>query len=90
MNQVNAVNKYTVFIYAVLFGGISAAILPTLYSAVPGLVSGENLQKANSVMQFISQGSLLAGPLFAGIVIGKMSDLISGGSIILITIVILE
>ena len=41
-------------------------------------------------MQFISQGSLLAGPLFAGIVIGKMSDLISGGSIILITIVILE
>lgn len=25
-------------------------------------------------MQFISQGSLLAGPLFAGIVIGKMSD----------------
>ncbi|WP_276917416.1 MFS transporter, partial [Eisenbergiella massiliensis] len=90
VNQVNAVNKYTVFIYAVLFGGISAAILPTLYSAVPGLVSGENLQKANSVMQFISQGSLLAGPLFAGIVIGKMSDLISGGSIILITIVILE
>ncbi|MFR9233923.1 MAG: hypothetical protein ACLVLH_13365 [Eisenbergiella massiliensis] len=26
------------------------------------------------MMQFISQGSLLAGPLFAGIVIGKMSD----------------
>ena len=69
-----AVNKYTVFIYAVLFGGISAAILPALYSAVPALVSGGNLQKANSVMQFISQGSLLAGPLFAGIVIGKMSD----------------
>ena len=74
VNQVNAVNKYTVFIYAVLFGGISAAILPALYSAVPALVSGGNLQKANSVMQFISQGSLLAGPLFAGIVIGKMSD----------------
>lgn len=74
VNRADAVNQYTVFIYAVLFGGISAAILPALYSAVPALVSGGNLQKANSVMQFISQGTLLAGPLFAGIVIEKMSD----------------
>lgn len=74
VNRGNAVNQYTVFIYAVLFGGISAAILPALYSAVPALVSGGNLQKANSIMQFISQGTLLAGPLFAGIVIEKMKD----------------
>lgn len=74
VNQGNAVNKYTIFIFAVLFGGISAAVLPALYSAVPALVSGENLQKANSVMQFINQGSLLAGPLAAGLIIEKMSD----------------
>ena len=55
VNQVNAVNKYTVFIYAVLFGGISAAILPALYSAVPALVSGGNLQKANRSEEHTSE-----------------------------------
>lgn len=74
VNQGNAVNKYTIFIFAVLFGGISAAILPALYSAIPALADEGNLQKANSVMQFINQGSLLAGPLIAGIIIEKMSE----------------
>lgn len=74
VNQINIINESIIFIFAVLFGGISAAILPALYSAVPALVSEEHLQKANSVMQFINQGSTLAGPLAAGILVEKASD----------------
>lgn len=73
-SQMNVVNKYVIFIFAILFGGISAAILPALYSAVPALAGPEHLQKANSVMQFINQGTMLAGPLIAGIIIKKAND----------------
>lgn len=74
-DQFNAVTESIIFISAILFGGISAAILPALYSAVPALAAGEHLQKANSVMQFINQGATLAGPLIAGIIVEKMSGI---------------
>ena len=67
-------NENIIFIFAVLFGGISAAILPALYSAIPVLMGGEHLQKANSVMQFINQGATLIGPLLAGFLVEKTSD----------------
>lgn len=71
VNRMNMVNENLIFLFAVLFGGISAAILPALYSAIPALVDGAHLQKANSVMQFINQGTTLAGPLIAGILVEK-------------------
>lgn len=74
VNQGSLVNENIIFIFAVLFGGISAAILPALYSAIPLLMGGEHLQKANSVMQFINQGATLAGPLLAGFLVEKTSD----------------
>lgn len=73
VNRMNLMNKNGILLFAVLFGAISAALLPALYAAVPSLVCGEHLQKANSVMQFINQGSMLAGPLVAGIIVEKMS-----------------
>lgn len=75
VNQINLMNENIIFLFAVLFGGISAAILPALYSAIPALAGGEHLQKANSVMQFINQGSTLAGPLLAGIIVEKTCDM---------------
>ena len=74
VNQDSLVNENIIFIFAVLFGGISAAILPALYSAIPVLMGGEHLQKANSVMQFINQGATLIGPLLAGFLVEKTSD----------------
>lgn len=74
VSQINVVNETIIIIFAILFGGISAAILPALYSAIPTLASEEHLQKANSLMQFMNQGSLLVGPLLAGIIIEKTSD----------------
>ena len=74
VTQINIVNTNFIFIFAILFGGLSAALLPALYSAIPALVNREYLQKANSVMQFINQGSTLVGPLVAGIIVEKTSD----------------
>lgn len=71
VNQDSLVNENIIFIFAVLFGGISAAILPALYSAIPVLMGGEHLQKANSVMQFINQGGNPDRSPFSRIPCGK-------------------
>lgn len=57
-------------IFAALFGGISAIILPSTYSIVPKIMNDKNLPIGNATIQLISQLTIFIGPAIAGILLG--------------------
>lgn len=73
-SRLNLIHTNHIFLFAILFGGISAAIAPTLYAMVPLLSSDGNLQRTNSILQTANQAALLSGPALAGIVIKTIDE----------------
>lgn len=66
------------FLIIVLLVGICDAFYwPASSSILPSIVQKENLTKANSVIQVLSQGSMILGPVLAGILIEKQSIITS-------------
>ncbi len=64
----------SLFILAVLFGVFIAVILPALYSSVPKFVNKEQLQAANSLLQFFNEGVIFIGPAIAGLAIASIGN----------------
>lgn len=64
---------YLFIIYAVVFGILSAFFYPARDSLIPLIVEGEDLTKANSIIQATNQGSMIIGPLICGILITYMN-----------------
>ena len=62
------------FLYAlaILFGTFDAFFYPAFRSIVPWLVSNEQLEPANSLIQGTSQLSILLGPLPAGVLVATV------------------
>jgi len=63
------VEMWMLYAYALAFGTISGIFLPASSSIVPKLVTRDELQTGNSLVQGTSQLSLFIGPVLAGAVI---------------------
>lgn len=70
LEVLNQLTLVWLIIFAALFGVSTAIILPATYSIVPKLVREQNLQKANALVQFISQLTVFIGPAIAGLFLG--------------------
>lgn len=68
---------WMLYVLAIVFGIADAFFFPAQTAIVPQLVSGEQLQKANGLVQGTAQFSTLIGPALAGVVIAGLA---SGGS----------
>jgi len=58
--------------FALAFGIADAFFFPAQTAIVPELVSGDQLQKANGIVQSTAQASVLVGPAVAGIAIAVL------------------
>ena len=65
----NLIQLWMLYILALIFGLADAFFFPAQSSIVPHLVSKDQLQKGNAMIQGTAQLSLLVGPLFAGTMI---------------------
>ncbi len=70
IEYMNLLSIKVLMVFAGMFGGISAIILPSTYSIIPKIVNYSNLPKANAVVQLINQLSIFIGPAIAGILLG--------------------
>ena len=63
------------YIFALLMGVVGSFTIPARMSILPRLVEPEQLQSANSMMMGISQISILAGPILAGLLVTTSSGM---------------
>lgn len=70
IEQMDLLSLKVLMIYAGVFGGISAVILPSTFSIIPKVINQENLPKANAAIQLINQLTIFIGPAIAGILLG--------------------
>ncbi|WP_147803858.1 MFS transporter [Alkalicoccus halolimnae] len=64
------VNIWVLVILALFFGLLDAFFWPASQTVLPGIVSKKQLTRANSVAQLTMNATLIAGPMFAGFLIG--------------------
>jgi MFS family permease len=67
------IEMWMIYILALLFGLADAFFYPAQSAIVPRLVSDDQLQPANALMQGTWQLSLFAGPVLAGLLISTMA-----------------
>ncbi len=67
------VEMWMIYLLALMFGLADAFFYPAQSAIVPRLVSDEQLQPANALMQGTWQLSLFAGPVLAGVLITVMA-----------------
>jgi len=67
-----AAELWMLFLFALAFGIADAFFFPAQTAMVPELVSGEQLQKANGLVQGTAQLSQLVGPALAGVAIALL------------------
>src|SRR3990172_10301337 len=67
-----AAEIWMLFLFALAFGIADAFFFPAQTAMVPELVSGEQLQKANGLVQGTAQLSQLVGPALAGVAIALL------------------
>jgi MFS family permease len=72
IEQMDLLSLKVLMIYAGVFGGISAVILPSTFSIIPKIINQNNLPKANAAIQLINQLTIFIGPAIAGILLGFM------------------
>ncbi len=65
----NQIQLWMLYAFALLFGLADAFFFPAQTSIVPQLVSKEQLQAGNAMVQGTAQLSLFAGPVLAGVLI---------------------
>jgi hypothetical protein len=68
-----SVEMWMLYAFAVLFGVADAFFYPAQSAMVPELVSGEQLQQANGIVQGTAQFTTLLGPAAAGVAIAALS-----------------
>jgi Bacterial protein of unknown function (DUF894). len=67
------VEMWMLYAFALVFGVADAFFYPAQSAMVPELVSGEQLQQANGIVQGTAQLTLLVGPAAAGVAIAAFS-----------------
>ena len=67
-----ATELWMLYLFALAFGIADAFFYPAQTAIVPELVSGEQLQKANGLVQGTAQLSVLVGPALAGLAIALL------------------
>ncbi len=67
-----AAEMWMLYAFALVFGIADAFFYPAQTAIVPDLVSGEQLQQANGVVQATAQLSALVGPALAGLAIAGL------------------
>ncbi len=67
------VEMWMLYAFALVFGVADAFFYPAQTAIVPELVSGEQLQQANGIVQGTAQLTLLVGPAAAGVAIAAFS-----------------
>lgn len=67
-----AAELWMLYVFAIAFGIADAFFFPAQTAMVPELVSGEQLQKANGIVQGTAQFSTLVGPAIAGLAIAVL------------------
>lgn len=70
IEQMDFLSLKVLMIYAGVFGGISAVILPSTFSIIPKIINQNNLPQANAAIQLINQLTIFIGPAIAGILLG--------------------
>jgi MFS transporter len=69
-----AAQLWMLLAFALAFGIADAFFFPAQTAIVPELVSGDQLQKANGIIQGTAQASVLVGPAVAGIAIALLGS----------------
>ena len=72
-----SVEMWMLYVFALVFGVADAFFYPAQTAIVPDLVTGEQLQQANGVVQGTAQFAALVGPALAGIAIAALGGGIS-------------
>ena len=72
-----AAELWMLYAFALVFGVADAFFFPAQTSIVPELVEGDQLQRANGIVQGTAQATVLVGPALAGVVIAALG---AGGS----------
>lgn len=67
-----AAQLWMLYAFALVFGVADAFFFPAQTSIVPELVEGEQLQRANGIVQGTTQATILVGPAIAGVVIAAL------------------
>jgi Na+/melibiose symporter-like transporter len=75
-----AAQLWMLYAFALVFGVADAFFFPAQTSIVPELVEGEQLQRANGIVQGTAQATVLVGPAVAGVVIAALGAGSSGAS----------
>ncbi|MFQ3545021.1 MFS transporter [Halobacillus rhizosphaerae] len=71
--KIGLLKLFPLFIFALLFGAISAFFWPARDSLVPTLVKEENIVKANSFIQTTNQLALVMGPFLGTLLLHSFS-----------------
>jgi hypothetical protein len=74
----NLIQLWTIYVLALAFGLMDAFFYPAQSAIVPRVVSKEQLQQANAIMQGTMQLSLFAGPVLAGSLIAILGQRSTG------------
>jgi MFS family permease len=69
-----AAQLWMLYVFALVFGVADAFFFPAQTSIVPELVEGDQLQRANGIVQGTAQATLLVGPAVAGVVIAALGS----------------
>jgi len=69
-----AAQLWMLYAFALVFGVADAFFFPAQTSIVPELVDGEQLQRANGIVQGTAQATVLVGPALAGVVIATLGS----------------
>jgi MFS family permease len=69
-----AAELWMLYVFALVFGVADAFFFPANTSIVPELVTPEQLQRANGIVQGTAQATVLVGPAAAGIVIATLGS----------------
>ncbi|HYK94664.1 MAG TPA: MFS transporter [Candidatus Dormibacteraeota bacterium] len=69
-----AAQLWMLYAFALVFGVADAFFFPAQTSIVPELVEGDQLQRANGIVQGTAQATVLVGPAIAGVVIAALGS----------------
>lgn len=79
--MVGQIEMWMLYLFALTFGLVDAFFYPAQNAIVPRLVSKDQLQLANTVMQGTLQLSLFAGPVLAGYLISVLDKAVAAGAV---------
>ena len=74
------IELWMLYLFALTFGLVDAFFYPAQNAIVPRLVSKDQLQLANTIMQGTLQLSLFAGPVLAGYLISVLDKAVAAGT----------